>query len=1393
MHRRRYRPDRILRDPVPASLPPDRERETGYPDERPVTNLRVPHPGRFHCRVSGNPGCAVFRGRREKGQPGRTAIPPLAGALLLIALLGLLAVPAQAIPPGGGCPADERLIISVGAPRAVLPGTEVYLHASATYHITSVDCSGVSYTLDEIGSFSEISWEFLPDQGNVGTMVDEFTVDPHFLAELTGVYVVRFSGTADIVSPANGEFQRLDFAQDVPVQVGDSPADIVIDGVEITQAVQTQEAVKSMLYISDEIVPLVAGKMTVIRVYPGVRNSSVSLNGVGATVEVVNEDGVSFRPDALWPLDATRFIPTLNPVATANLSPLISRRDNQSLSVNFLLMPWQAQGTITVRATVNPGRNVKEMDYTNNQESMTVIFEKTRPYNIHILPVHYKRAGVDLTPTNAELARIISYLRRTYPVPLDGEVKMWPVTQDITYSLVPDRGWKDLVNYMVILVGCNSGLCAASPGSLGPFPYGSDPHFYGLVPNGTPTCDMSGCNLGYGLYDHLAAAGVGGCAGIPGTCGPSSWAQEGGETFAHELAHNYNRRHAASPGGGEKQVDSNYRPVGGFIGDGGFDYERNLAIPRFNFDVMTYQSNQWTGPYTSRALFNKLEAGAAPGPGPNEPREFVEVSGIIEGTVGQETADILPLYRFMDRMEPAPPEPGHYAVELWNGSTGTQLSQYSFEPRDFSANLEVPGSLFLVFVPWVEGTDLVRVVRSGDTLAEIPVSPNPPSVAFTAPAPGTSLVGQQGVAWTAGDPDGDTLTSRIQYSADGGASWRNVAASLADQAHLLDTSRLPGTDDAYLRVLVSDGVNTASATAGPFHVPAKVPIAVIAAGDDVIFPAGTGAAIGGFAVDPEDGSVSGTGLTWTSDIDGPLGTGEVIQASLLSPGFHRLTLTARDSSGMTGESSLTVTVLPTFSLPGQVELTVLATGPAGESLEGVFRVFPGGRTIEDRVPMSVSVEAGDEVEVEAPAEITDGTRTLQFSRWDRDGVPQSGRVIRFTADAVTDLDALYREVIPGFIVDAGEDTTVDEGSPFSSSGIFADPSSMAWTATVDYGDGSGTVPLALEDHAFSLGHTYADNGVYTVTVIVTNAEENTAADDLTVTVLNVAPVVDTGPDAFLNEDVSLAGAGTFTDPGADTWTATVDYGDGTGILPLPLSANSFTLAHAYAAPGTYTVTVMVADDDLGTGTDSLVTLVIPDRIPVTADTYVDSGFTTVLDRNGRKVSVRDVNFGTGTGLSIVRGQVGGLGGLLYWKGTLISADLPPLPPVLVRNATLHLYHTTIWDERVAAFRMLVAWKETGATFSRPDVTAASWASGWYRGGNYASMPTAITGVGEQEGWYAWNVTPDVGSFLSGTPNRGWILLSAESGPTDITSTAFASREADPARRPYLRIRLAGSP
>jgi len=39
---------------------------------------------------------------------------------------------------------------------------------------------------------------------------------------------------------------------------------------------------------------------------------------------------------------------------------------------------------------------------------------------------------------------------------------------------------------------------------------------------------------------------------------------------------------------------------------------------------------------------------------------------------------------------------------------------------------------------------------------------------------------------------------------------------------------------------------------------------------------------------------------------------------------------------------------------------------------------------------------------------------------------------------------------------------------------------------------------------------------------------------------------------------------TFTDPGADTWTANVNYGDGSGVQPLVLTGKTFSLSHVYA-------------------------------------------------------------------------------------------------------------------------------------------------------------------------------------------------------------------------------------
>ena len=169
-------------------------------------------------------------------------------------------------------------------------------------------------------------------------------------------------------------------------------------------------------------------------------------------------------------------------------------------------------------------------------------------------------------------------------------------------------------------------------------------------------------------------------------------------------------------------------------------------------------------------------------------------------------------------------------------------------------------------------------------------------------------------------------------------------------------------------------------------------------------------------------------------------------------------------------------------------------------------------------------------------------------------------------------------------VDAGPDTTIDEGDTFVSAGSFTDPGASSWTATVDYGEGAGPQSLALNaDRSFALGNTYEEDGVYTVRVTVTGDDGGVDSDTATVTVNNVAPTVDAGPDQSASEGDTLNFSGSFSDPGsADTHVIEWDFGDGS-----PPAGGTLTPSHSYASGGVYTVTLTVTDDDGGAGADTL--------------------------------------------------------------------------------------------------------------------------------------------------------------------------------------------------------------
>lgn len=174
--------------------------------------------------------------------------------------------------------------------------------------------------------------------------------------------------------------------------------------------------------------------------------------------------------------------------------------------------------------------------------------------------------------------------------------------------------------------------------------------------------------------------------------------------------------------------------------------------------------------------------------------------------------------------------------------------------------------------------------------------------------------------------------------------------------------------------------------------------------------------------------------------------------------------------------------------------------------------------------------------------------------------------------------------------------SINEGEEFTATGSFTDPDSASWTATVDYGDGSGVQSLPLTGQTFSLSHVYVDNGTYTITVSVTdngNLTGTSTGSGGGIVVNNSAPVIPpVTPPSNVGQNSPAVINVNFTDYGNQSHTATVNWGDGSGNQSVPISGNDFSSNHNYTNPGTYTVTIVVTDSQGATTTQTLTITVL---------------------------------------------------------------------------------------------------------------------------------------------------------------------------------------------------------
>ncbi|MDD1647633.1 MAG: PKD domain-containing protein, partial [Methanomicrobiales archaeon] len=253
----------------------------------------------------------------------------------------------------------------------------------------------------------------------------------------------------------------------------------------------------------------------------------------------------------------------------------------------------------------------------------------------------------------------------------------------------------------------------------------------------------------------------------------------------------------------------------------------------------------------------------------------------------------------------------------------------------------------------------------------------------------------------------------------------------------------------------------------------------------------------------------------------------------------------------------------------------------------------------------------------------------------------------------------------------------------------------------------------------------------------------------------------------------------FTDTSTGEITAWAwDFGDGeTSTDPSP--------DHTFTAIGVYSISLTVTGpggSDTRTETEYITALrPIPDDLGAEEDTFIDSSYLTT-NVYGRRIPVRDINYGSSTGLAVVRGSRD-MAGYSNWRASLIRFDLEGLAG-RTESGTLHLNRTTINSDWISIYRMNVPWEEMEATFNVPSDGAASWAGDWYPGGNYAAEPSDTVYVRGDEAWVEFDVSADMDAFAAGTPNYGWILRAAD-GSSSWSTVSFASGEAKEGYRPYM--------
>lgn len=655
---------------------------------------------------------------------------------------------------------------------------------------------------------------------------------------------------------------------------------IYLEAIEVTQGLQNLK----------NSIPLIAEKETVVRVY----FTSTSVSPVKLEGRLIGRRNGEAIQEQLEPIT-----PSVDVYPDKNIDDI---RGDFSTTLNFLLPPAWTKGDVEVEfvsensfvSLLPDGKNLAKVSFVD----MPVL-------EMDVFRVIYSGEYGGMLD-NYDIYDLIFATQNYLPV---GKIK---------YNIRDEHFWLHDTNLTALerLERVNSEL-----------------RWKRLLDGCELTTSCKRYYLGVLAYDNAGLA-----SGHYISSGYWSWddgmkqADKSRSVFAHELAHNLERLHTPTEinllsESCEKPEDNrDYPPYLGLsentLGEDAVyglaikqGDERYTVIPPTYADLMSYCVHNWTSQWTYEKLFNEIRRRYKYSQHQtalvSEGLSYFIVGGAVSDEMNVNISSIFSL-TVNDLDNNTFGGTGDYILQSEDGQ-GNVIATTYFSLENGIGSEYSHQSFFLTPLPFSPEAKSISILYDGRVIERRDATENVPIINLIFPSRDENWSGDKGtISWEASDNDGDELQYVVQLSYDGGQTWRTEAVNLTETYLELPLEFIPGTNQALVRVLASDGFHTAQAVSNStFTIAGHNPYVYITTPTDGReYMQSQHILLYGEGYDVEDGQLSDSAFSWRSNKAGILGQGKnlTIPAGELQAGEHFITLVVTDSDGTPSESTITIFV-----------------------------------------------------------------------------------------------------------------------------------------------------------------------------------------------------------------------------------------------------------------------------------------------------------------------------------------------------------------------------------------------------------------------------------------------------------------------------------------------------